>query len=470
MFKKIYDDPRVDINMGRKYCQLRHVALTIAGSDSSSAAGIQGDLRTFSALGVYACTVIAAITVQNTREIISVTPVEDDLVSHQISCVISDIPPSAVKIGVIHNVPAIKAAANALSSIKCPIVLDPVMYATNKAALLEDDAHRYLLSAFAPNLHVITPNIPEAEKLSGKRIVRKADFLEVAKKFQKMGVKNIIITGGHGPGKMISDYLLPEDGNEVWISRSRIPIKDLHGSGCNFSAALAAFIARGFSLRDAFELANEFMHKVIQDACYIGRGLPVTDPIFPVYNDASRFKVLQRIQEVLDHLESIENLGRLIPETQSNIVFALEGAKRIDDVAGVKGRIVRIGDRAKPSMHAQFGSSYHTANAILAYHALNPKVRSAMNIRFDRRIKTICSSRFKISHYQRNREPKQIKAQDGRSIFWGITEALRKKPGAEIIYHTGDIGKEAMTMIFGHEPFDVINKLKIILGEYHEIR
>jgi hydroxymethylpyrimidine/phosphomethylpyrimidine kinase len=89
-----------------------------------------------------------------------------------------------------------------------------------------------------------------------------------------------------------------------------------------------------------------------------------------------------------------------------------------------------------------------------------------MNIKFDRRIKSICSSRFNTSYYQRNKEPKQIKSQDGRSIFWGVTDALRKKPGAEIIYHTGDIGKEAMTMIFGYEPFDVIKKLKLILGEY----
>jgi hydroxymethylpyrimidine kinase / phosphomethylpyrimidine kinase / thiamine-phosphate diphosphorylase len=473
MFKKSYDDLRADMKMDmkmrRKNCQMRHIALTIAGSDSSSAAGVQGDLRMFSALGVYACTVVTAITVQNTKEIIIVAPVEDDLVSHQISCIISDIPPSAVKIGMIHNVPAIKAAANALRSVKRPIVLDPVMHATNKTALLEDDAYHYLLSAFASNLHAITPNIPEAEKLSGKTILRKTDFLEVAKKIQKLGAKNVIITGGHGRGKIMSDYLLQEDGKEVWISRSRIPIKDLHGSGCNFSAALVAFIARGFSLRGSFELANDFMHRVIQDPYYIGRGLPVTDPIFPVYHDACRFRVLQRIQEALDYLESIENLGHLIPETQSNIVFALEGANRIDDVAGVRGRIVRIGNRAKPSTHAQFGSSYHTANAILAYQAFNPKIRSAMNIRYDRRIKSICSSRFKISHYQRDKESKQIKARDGRSIFWGVTEALRKKPGAEIIYHTGDIGKEAMTMIFGYEPFDVINKLKIILGEYHGI-
>ena len=92
-----------------------------------------------------------------------------------------------------------------------------------------------------------------------------------------------------------------------------------------------------------------------------------------------------------------------------------------------------------------------------------------MNIKYDVRLKTICGSKFRVSFYQREKEPRQIKIQDGRSIVWGITEALRKKPGAEIIYHTGDIGKEPMTMIFGYEPFDVINKLKIILGEYHEV-
>ena len=165
-------------------------------------------------------------------------------------------------------------------------------------------------------------------------------------------------------------------------------------------------------------------------------------------------------------MESIENLGLLLPETQSNIVFALEGAKKVDDVAGVKGRIVRIGDRARPSTHAQFGSSYHTANAVLAYHAISRRVRSAMNIKFDCQIKSICSSRFTVSHYQRSKEPKRVKSQDGRSISWGITEALRNNPNADIVYHTGDFGKEAMTMVFGYDPFDVLNKLKIILREY----
>jgi hydroxymethylpyrimidine kinase / phosphomethylpyrimidine kinase / thiamine-phosphate diphosphorylase len=447
-------------------CPLRHIALTIAGSDSSAAAGVQGDLKTFSALGVYACTVITAITAQNTREIRNVTPVEAESVSRQISSIIRDIPPTAVKVGMIHNSSAIKAAAKALGTINCPIVLDPVMHATNKAKLMEEDAIPSLLSTLAPISHVITPNIVEAEKISGQRIKNHDDISSAAKRIQTLGVRNVIIKGGHTDSKLSTDYLLQQDGEALRISRNRILTKDIHGSGCNFSAALTAFIARRFSLRDSFELANEYVHKAIQNVYQIGKGLPVTDPVFSVYTDSCRFNVLQRIQEAIDCIESIENLGLLLPETQSNIVFALEGAKKVDDVAGVKGRIVRIGNRARPSTHAQFGSSYHTANAVLAYHAFNRRVRSAMNIKFDWQIKSICSSRFIVSHYQRSKEPKRIKSQDGRSILWGIAEALRNNPNADIIYHTGDFGKEAMTMVFGHDPFDVLNKLKIILREY----
>ncbi len=445
---------------------LEHVALTIAGSDPSAAAGIQGDLNMFSALGVYACTAITAITHQNTRKIGSVTPVDADLVFRQISDIIKDIHITAIKIGMTYNSSIIKAVAKALGSVRCPIILDPVMYATNKAELMEESALECLLSTFAPILSVITPNIVEAERISGQRIVRKTDAMKAAKKIQELGAKNVIIKGGHEVCELVTDYLLKEDGEEVWISRNRISVGEIHGSGCNFSAALTAFIARNFSLRDSFELASGCIHKAIQSPYHIGKGLPVTDPVFSIYDDSRRYNVLKRIQEAIDCIDSIENLGHLIPETQSNITFALEGAKKVGDVAGVRGRIVRIGTRARASTHAQFGSSCHTANAVLAYHALNPRVRSAMNIKYDYKIKSICSSEFKVSHYQRNEEPRHIKAQEGRSISWGITEALRKNPNPDIIYHTGTLGKEAMTMVFGLDPFDVISKLKIILKGY----
>jgi hydroxymethylpyrimidine kinase / phosphomethylpyrimidine kinase / thiamine-phosphate diphosphorylase len=449
-----------------KSIHLRDIALTIAGSDSSTAAGVQGDLKTFSALGVYACTVITAITAQNTREIISVTALDSKVISQQISCILHDIPPNAIKIGMIHNISAIKAAANALRLARCPIILDPIMYATNKVKLIEEEAIDILISTLAPACHVITPNIHEAERISGQRIKTQEDISKAARSIQKLGARNIIIKGGHSSGKISTDYLLQEGGDAIRISSQKIQIKDIHGSGCNFSAALTAYIAQKFSLRESFELANKWSHKSIQNVSRIGKGLPITDPLFSIYKNASRFDILKKTQEAVDYIESIAGLGLLIPETQSNIVFALKGAETVGDVAGIRGRIVRIGDRAKASSCVQFGSSSHVANAVLAYNAHNSKFRSAMNIKFDHKIKAICNSRFVVSSYDRSNEPTDARTQDGRTILWGVAKALRQKPDADVIYHTGEVGKEAMTLVFGYEPFDVVNKLKIILKEY----
>ena len=444
----------------------RCIALSIGGSDSSAAAGIQGDIKTFSSLGVYACTVVTAITAQNTLNIKEVVPIAPSLVSDQVLSILEDTTPKAVKIGVIHNSPTIKATASALKLARCPIILDPIIYSSTRARLLERSALTDLVSTFAPLLHTITPNITEAEEISGQRIKNLEDVSKAAKAIQKIGARNVIIKGGHAGKELSTDYLLLENGEEIRIARRRIEINGSHGSGCNFSAALTAFIAQQFSLRKSFELANEYTNSSIQNVYRIGRGLPVTDPIFAVYNNSRRLGVLQRTQEAVDYIESIEDLGELIPETQSNLVFALEGAKTIGDVAGVKGRIVRIGSRAKPSTCVRFGSSYHVASAVLAYQLFNPEFRSAMNIKYNSKIKNICRSKFTVSYYKRNKEPKHIKYKEGKTLMWGVKEALRKRPGADIIYNTGDFGKEAMTLIFGHEPFDVINKLSIILKNY----
>lgn len=443
------------------------MALSIGGSDSSAAAGIQGDIKTFSALGIYACTVVTAITVQNTLRVAEVLPLSPNLVSGQLLSILEDTSPKAIKIGMIHNLPTVKATAGALKLVKSPIILDPIIYSTTRARLLEKDALEELVHTFAPLLHTITPNITEAEEISGQRIRSVEDVSKAAKAIQRIGVRNIIIKGGHTKDELSTDYLLQENGEEVKIPRRRFKVTGPHGSGCNFSAALTAFVAHDFSLRESFEFANDYTRKSIQNFYRIGRGLPVTDPIFSVYNNSCRLNVLQRTQEAVDYLGSIDGLGVLIPETQSNLVFALEGAKTIGDVAGVRGRIVRIGPRVRPSTCAGFGSSFHVASAVLAYLAHNPKFRSAMNIKYDRKINSICRSKFTLSFYKRGEEPSYIKYKEGKTVMWGVSEALRKRPAADIVCNTGDFGKEAMTLVFGYEPFDVINKLKIILKEYN---
>jgi hydroxymethylpyrimidine/phosphomethylpyrimidine kinase len=154
----------------------------------------------------------------------------------------------------------------------------------------------------------------------------------------------------------------------------------------------------------------------------------------------------------------------MIPETQSNIVFALPDAKTALDVAGVKGRIVRIDDMARAVSNVEFGVSKHVSSAVLSYMRIDPTIRSGMNIKFDEKILSVCKSLFQISEYDRINEPVKVKKKEGKTIWWGIKSALIKNRTAQIIYHRGDVGKEAMIMIFGRNPSEVFEKMKGILN------
>ncbi|HEX2013863.1 MAG TPA: thiamine-phosphate synthase family protein, partial [Nitrososphaera sp.] len=152
--------------------------------------------------------------------------------------------------------------------------------------------------------------------------------------------------------------------------------------------------------------------------------------------------------------------------TQTNFVYALPGANDISEVAGVRGRIVRIGNTAVPASYIEFGASRHMASAIIGCMQVNPSYRSVINIRFNDELVKICKRLFSVSSYDRSREPKGIKRKEGSSVTWGTLKALSKNPKADVIYHRGDIGKEPMITVFGRNPSEVVIKIKAILRNY----
>ena len=237
----------------------------------------------------------------------------------------------------------------------------------------------------------------------------------------------------------------------------------MHGSGCNFSAAVTAFLALKFPMVIACLMANKYVHNSIVNTVKIGKGIPVNNPISSMYEESCRFKVIEELADAVDKLTSIKNFEKLIPESQSNIVYAIPNANNIDDVAGVSGRIVKAGDRSVPTSGIKFGASRHVASSILEYMKTNQLVRSALNIKNEKRILDKCNRLFRVTHYERKWEPKTIKNREGRSISWGVSTALSKNPDADIIYHTGDMGKEPMIIIFGQNPQEVVDKVKSIL-------
>ncbi|AFU58476.1 putative phosphomethylpyrimidine kinase [Candidatus Nitrososphaera gargensis Ga9.2] len=442
------------------------IALSIAGSDSGAGAGIQADLKTFSALGVYGCTTITAITAQNTKRVAEIFEVSPAMVEQQIRSVMTDMPPDAIKIGMVYSRQIIDVIYQSLKKSKVPIVLDPILAAGTGASLLRDDAFDPFVSKLMPICTLVAPNRIEAEKLSGMTIKTESDSIEAARKIKKLGAENVIVKGGHFGASSVTDLLLDRRGRLTEITNPRIEIKESHGSGCNFSSAITAYLAKGASLEDACRMANEYVHIAIKNAVRVGRGLPVTNPLSAIYRDASRYRVIAELQAAVEQVSTLDGFYKLIPETQTNFAYALPDATDISEVAGVRGRIVRIGNTAVPASYIEFGASRHMASAIIGYMQVNPAFRSVINIRFNDKLVNVCKSLFTVSSYDRSKEPKGIKKREGSSVSWGTMQALSKNPRADIIYHRGDIGKEPMITVFGRNPGEVVTKIKAILENY----
>ena len=439
------------------------VALSIAGSDSGAGAGIQADLKTFSVLGVYGCTAITAITAQNTKRVDEIVELPAALVEKQIRSVMTDMPPNAIKVGMVYSTSIIDVVYDSLKRCKVPIVLDPIFFAGTGAKLLHSEAYKSYIARMIPACSLISPNKMEAEKLSGMAIRTREDAIKAAKKIKNLGAQNVIIKGSHFDSTHVTDLLLDSRNNLINFTNARLKIKEIHGSGCNFSAAVAAYLAKDIALTDACRLANEYVHIGIQNALIIGQGLPIANPPSVIYSDANRYRTLLELQQAVEEVSVLDSFHKLIPETQTNFVYALSDAVDISDVAGVRGRIVKIDNTAAPSSCVTFGASSHVASAVIAYMTINPAFRSAINIRFEERLVKACRSLFSVASYDRSREPKMRKRKEGSSVSWGILASLSKNPRADVIYHTGDFGKEPMIILFGRNPAEIVERIKMIL-------
>ena len=440
------------------------VGLSIAGSDSGGAAGVQADLKTLTSLGVYGCTAITAITAQNTKKVSSIIELDCRAVADQINSTIQDIHPNAIKIGMVYNKKNIHVIKESLKSIHAPIVVDPIFAAGTGTRLLLPDAIETFKTKLVPLSTVITPNHSEAEEIVRFRIITLHDLKKAANRLKNLGAKNVIIKGNHLYKDKITDILLSSESKFLEISSDRLKTCEIHGSGCNFSAAVTAFLAKGYTVPSAFVLANRYAQNAIRNNLKIGSGLAVAHPALSFYDDANRYTVMMKLRAASETVETIDRFGELIPETQSNLVFALPDAKQLDDVAAIKGRIVKYGEGALcASRTVEFGASRHVASAVLVYMNSNPLVRSAINIKFNKYVEKVIKTGFEVSNYDRRLEGPQISRKEGLSIPWGIKFALARNPKAEVIYHKGSIGKEAMCIIFGEEPSEVVLKASRIL-------
>ena len=250
------------------------IALTIAGSDSGGGAGIQADLKTFSALGVYGASAITAVTAQNTRAVTAVEAVSPALIRAQIEAVFADLPPQAVKTGMLGDSQTICTVADSLAAVALPyLVIDPVMVAKSGDKLLADAAIATLRERLIPLATLITPNLPEAGELLGRSVTTRDDMPQAAADLLALGCHAVLLKGGHLAGDA-SDDLLLTTGGATWLSAARHPGKNTHGTGCTLSAAITAGLARGLALVDAVHAAKDYIGAAIAaaDRLHVGSG------------------------------------------------------------------------------------------------------------------------------------------------------------------------------------------------------
>lgn len=247
-------------------------AITIAGSDSGGGAGIQADLKTFAALGVYGTSAVAAITAQNTRTVAAAVPVDTDLVILQIETVAADITLHATKTGMLATAALVEAVAATIEELSLPnVVVDPVMIAKSGDALLDADAVGTIRTALLPRARVVTPNLPEAEVLSGVSIRSIDDARRAARAIHRFGAGAVVIKGGHSNDNPIVDLLF--DGRDFTeLPTPRIDTRNTHGTGCTFASAIAAWLAHDVPLGDAVARAQAYVAGAIRHALAVGHG------------------------------------------------------------------------------------------------------------------------------------------------------------------------------------------------------
>jgi len=256
--------------------------LTIAGSDSSAGAGIQADMKTFSALGVYGTTAITAVTAQNTKGVVESFPLPADLVTAQIEAICGDISVHATKTGMLANAAIVEAVAAAVSETGIgPLVVDPVFVSKHGNLLLEENAVGALRRLLLPLAAVVTPNLPEAAGLAGFPVETREDMRRAAEAILARGAGAVMVKGGHLRGDRSSDLLVHAGGQE-WFDQERVETQNTHGTGCTLSSALAARLALGDTVAQAARAAKAFVTEAIRHALTLGQGIGPVDPLWAI--------------------------------------------------------------------------------------------------------------------------------------------------------------------------------------------
>jgi hydroxymethylpyrimidine kinase / phosphomethylpyrimidine kinase / thiamine-phosphate diphosphorylase len=429
--------------------------LIIAGSDPGAGAGLQQDLKVATLLGAYGLTVVTALTIQNSQGVEAVHPVTPEVVAAQMRVVLDDFPIDAVKVGMLATPEIVHTLAEQLQSLDhLPLVLDPVLAAGGGFPLLKEAGIKALKEELFPLTYLLTPNAPEAARLTGIEINTPEDLAEAAHRLQAMGPTWVLAKGGHLPGEPVD--VLTDGKNTYHLPGVRLTAPHHHGSGCLLASACAAGLARGLSLPEAVNQGRNLTFQALKYGLPLGHGSGPVNPYAPFARDLARLEVLKDLQAAAARLEQGDLLP-LIPEVMTNLAYATPYPEGSQDVAAFPGRILKSTQGLLIPSPPAFGASRHVAAIILTAMTAHPDLRSAMNVKFFEDVENLAPLlHFKAVSFDRSQERSEIKVQD---FARRMASALKAgAPPPDLICDRGDWGKEPMIYILGTTPMSVVEK------------
>ncbi len=431
-------------------------AMTIAGVDPGGGAGIAADLKTFAALGIHGTCIITSVTAQNTLGVLNSFDIPAGIIEEQFDAVVSDIKIDCAKTGMLSSPEIVRVAARLVKKEKLPLVIDPVMAAEAGGTLLKSEAVQVLIEDLLPLSVVVTPNVSEAQRLSGMKIKDLSDAGKAAKIISELGATSVIVTGGHLKGTDI----LYSNGEFTQI-KGKLIKGGTHGSGCTHSAVITAQLSKGATLIEAAHCAKEFVEQAITLSFKIGKGAAPVNQIGHMLADAQRFRVIKNIEQALDLITNSPGFSDLIPEVGCNIAMGIPNAYSVSDVAAVSGRIVRLKNEPHAVGCIAFGASSHIARIVLTAMHYNDLMRASMNIRYSEEALFACKDLgFSIASFRREDEPQGVSTME-----WGVSDAINRVGKVpDVIYDKGGVGKEAMIRLLGRDAMEVAGKATKIAG------
>ncbi len=446
------------------------VALTVAGSDSGGGAGIQADLKTMEAAGVFGTSAVTSVTAQHTQGVESTQVLPAEEVDAQLSAVFADFDVQALKTGMLATAELVELVTEWVQSQEIPAVVDPVMVAASGDRLLELDAeqayHRLIEAAT-----LVTPNADEAAVLTDVEPETPADLRAAGEQLCEMGANAALVKGGHLSGDQVTDVLVTADRrpntteqyNSRQFTHPRIEGAATHGSGCTLASAITAQLAQGKSLKKAVERGITQLSRALRYHHAVGSGGAVHHSATQ-QERAARTDTIAAVERCLRQLHRFQwqnegVLDAIVPEVGMQIAGATPFAERVEEVAAIDGRITRTSMSVRETRGVRFGASSHVARLLLTAREFDPSLRFAANCRYDDRIDAVLEKQvWSIASFDRTAEP--TAEEENSTMSWGTKrafESVDKTPVA--IVDDGAHGKEPMTRLLATDAETLADRL-----------